>query len=631
MMTNEKQLRQELKKVKAKLATAETTIATSANRDKLARQCSNIGFWDLITSTGDVQWSPEILPLLSGIPSDDMDTTFENFLTFVHPEDREETNLTMVNAIKEHKPFRSEYRVIHQNGEIHWLLGWGRQVVDENGLEHIFGALMDITERVKTETDLKQARREAESSNQAKSIFLTKMSHEIRTPMNAILGFAQIIKRDTQLSPKSKKNISTIISSGDHLLALINDILEMSKIEAGRIVLSPGPFDLMDFLREVELMFQICASEKRLSLEMVIDDDVPQFILADEGKLRQVLVNLLGNAVKFTNEGGILVRVTTIKAETIQLVFEVIDSGIGIGEKDIDSVFEAFEQVTDDKKTLAQGGTGLGLPISREYARFMGGDLTVSSRHGNGTTFRLNVRVEETNKTVAVKLANKSRVIGLAPGQAPYRILVADDMETNRDFLLQLLGPIGFKIDEAENGEKAVESFKANKQDLILIDVRMPIMDGIEATKLIRQLPEGKNTPIITVTAHAFEDEKVEIMESGTNEILHKPLQEKILFEVLKNHLGVKYLYDELDKGDTENRDGLPDFIAADAMALLPPKHVTQMCEAIKLGDYKQLQILIDELDPAHENIAQTLHSLAAHYDYYKLIELFEPKDVMNV
>ena len=354
-------------------------------------------------------------------------------------------------------------------------------------LQGVFAAARDVTERKRYEQSLQQA-------NRAKSVFLANMSHEIRTPMNAILGFSQLMLRDQDLTPRQCQYLGTINRSGEHLLALINDILEMSKIEAGRTTLNPSTFDLPVLLKDLEMMFRVRTDEKKLSFSVEMIGDVPQYIVTDINKLRQVFINVLGNAVKFTEQGGIGLRVRADRegATGPFLRVEIEDTGPGISPDDQDKLFRHFEQTKTGQQ--AGTGTGLGLAISREFVRLMGGDITVSSQVGKGSVFVIHLPLKE-GEAQAVQAKDKPRhVLRLQPGQATCRVLIADDIEDNRQLLAQLLAPVGFEIRLATNGAEAVQEFEEWRPHLILMDFRMPVMDGHEAIRRIRAMAGGKDT-----------------------------------------------------------------------------------------------------------------------------------------
>src|SRR5947208_1552424 len=329
-------------------------------------------------------------------------------------------------------------------------------------LQGVLAAARDVTERKRYEQSLQQA-------NRAKSVFLANMSHEIRTPMNAILGFSQLMLRDPDVTPRQRQSLGTINRSGEHLLALINDVLEMSKIEAGRTTLNLSTFDLPDLLKDLETMFRVRTDGKRLKFGLELIGDVPRYIVADINKLRQVFINVLGNAVKFTERGGIGLRVRADRESATGpfLQVEIEDTGPGISADDQDKLFRHFEQTKTGQQ--AGTGTGLGLAISREFVRLMGGAITVNSEVGKGSVFAIELPLKE-GESRAVEAKDKSRqVLRLRPGQAACRVLVADDVEDNRQLLAQLLGPVGFEIRLATNGAEAVQECEGWRHDRMLV------------------------------------------------------------------------------------------------------------------------------------------------------------------
>src|SRR5438128_6842994 len=405
-------------------------------------------------------------------------------------------------------------------------------------LQGVFAAARDVTERKRYERSLQQA-------NRAKSVFLANMSHEIRTPMNAILGFSQLMLRDPELTPRQTQYLGTISRSGEHLLALINDILEMSKIEAGRTTTNPSTFDLPVLLRDTEMMFRVRTNEKKLSFSVEIIGDVHQFIVTDINKLRQVFINVLGNAVKFTERGGIALRVRADRqgATGPCLRFEVEDSGPGISADEQDKLFRHFEQTKTGQQ--AGTGTGLGLAISREVVRLMGGAITVDSQVGKGSVFAIHLPLKE-GEAQAVQAKDKPRhVLRLQPGQATCRVLIADDTADNRQLRAQLLAPVGFETRLATNGAEAVREFERWQPHLVLMDFRMPVMDGHEAIRRVRAMPGGRAVKIIAVTASAMDENRQELMQIGADDFISKPFREAELFQKIHTHVGVKYVYAE--------------------------------------------------------------------------------------
>jgi PAS domain S-box-containing protein len=410
----------------------------------------------------------------------------------------------------------------------------------DGNITGLVGINRDITYRKEIEENLTKAKEAAETANLAKSTFLSNMSHEIRTPLNAILGFSELMQSDDKVSKEHIEWLRTINRSGEHLLALINDILEVSRIEAGRISFNPSTFDIHSLLRDIEAMFRVKTDQKNLSLLFEYSDELPKTIATDEGKLRQIIINLVGNAVKFTKEGGVAFR-AHVKQENdkMHLIAEVEDTGPGVAEEDIGKLFQKFGQT---EAGIKEGGTGLGLAISQQYAKIMGGEITLKSKEGKGTCFTLTINIE--NGEELIKEENQKRkVIGLKPGQKLYRILVADDRANNRELLKIMLTSVGFEVEEAQNGNETIAKFKIWSPDLILMDMRMPVMNGYEATQKIKAMGNGK-IRIIAVTASAFQEDMQKSLDAGADAYLRKPFKEHELFECIGSCLGVKYVYE---------------------------------------------------------------------------------------
>ncbi len=481
--------------------------------------------------------------------------------------------------------------------------------------------LHDITARKHNEEELFRAKEAAETANRSKSIFLANMSHELRTPLNAILGFSALMNRDPQLTAEQRESLTTINRSGQHLLTLINDVLEMSKIEAGRTTLFNQNFDLFRMLHTVEDLFALKAGEKGLTLLVEHSPEVPQYLHADESKLRQVLMNLVSNAIKFTPEGGVTLRIRFREesGEVGRLFFEVEDTGIGIPEADRDRIFEPFIQSTGGHK--AQEGTGLGLAISRQFVEMMGGKLSVVSEAGRGSLFKFDIVVAPASSDDAPQSAPTRRVIGLEPGQPTYRLLIAEDRETNRVLLLKLLQPLGFEVRTAVNGQEAVEVWEEWEPHLIWMDMRMPVMDGYEATRRIKATTKGHATVIIALTASAFDEDRSVILSGGCDDFVRKPFREAELFEALVKHLGVRFIY---DTGPVEPAPVAEEETAltAEALRALPASWREQVHAGAAQADSEKIVELCDAITAEHPGLAQQLVGLVNDFRFDVIMEL---------
>jgi signal transduction histidine kinase/CheY-like chemotaxis protein/ligand-binding sensor domain-containing protein len=468
--------------------------------------------------------------------------------------------------------------------------------------------------------ELAHSRKEALEANKAKSVFLANMSHELRTPLNAVIGFAQLMGRNRQIPSEEREHLEIIQRSGEHLLGLINDVLSISKIEAGRLALDVKSFDPRYTLDAVEAMTRVRAEAKGLALRVEVGREFPAAVMGDEGKLRQVLLNLLGNAVKFTSAGGVVLRAEWDATGAAgggaagggRAYFEVEDTGEGISERELATLFEPFVQTETGRK--AKEGTGLGLVISRQIVRLMGGDVSVRSEVGRGTTFRFEVALPEAESAAAAP--RDRRVTGLAPGLRAARVLAVDDTREGRVLLSRLLAEVGFDVREAANGAEAVEVWRAWRPDLIFMDMRMPVMDGREATRRIRAreaelrgpsssvpgpLPpeisgeeqrtrdEGQRTRIIALTASAFEHERDEIISHGADDFVTKPFREKTIFDKLAEHLGVTYCYEESSEerggAAADSGDGA-DVLSRVRLAALPGELLSELHETLARGDF---------------------------------------------
>jgi signal transduction histidine kinase/ActR/RegA family two-component response regulator len=483
-------------------------------------------------------------------------------------------------------------------------------------------AQREIADRKRVETELRRAKEAAEAATQAKSIFLANMSHELRTPLNAILGFTQLMDRDPNLTAEQQENLGIINRSGEHLLALINDVLEMSKIEAGRVALQEKSFDLYRLLDTLEEMFRLRAEAKGLALSFERTRNVPQYVRMDEGKMRQVLMNLIGNAVKFTAEGGVAMRVTRA-TEGQRLILEVEDTGPGIAPEELEAVFEPFVQTASGQQSLE--GSGLGLTISRQFARLMGGDITVSSELGQGSVFRLEVPIELADAAEAEVVRPSRRVVGLEPGQPIYRLLIVDDRETTRHLLVKLLEPLGFEVHVAIHGQEAIVIWERWEPHLIWMDMRMPVMDGYEATRRIKATAKGQATVVVALTASAFEEDRGTILAAGCDDMVRKPFRKDEIWDMLTKYLGVRFVYEEEPAPPTvtplaEAQEAL----ASAALAALPADWLGDLHQATVRADMGRILTLVGQIHKQNAALADALAGLAHDFEYKRILALVE-------
>jgi len=477
------------------------------------------------------------------------------------------------------------------------------------------GRVLERTAELEQEVKIRKRTEEAaEAANKAKSMFLANMSHELRTPLNAILGFSQMLAREPDGTADQKEKLTIINRSGEHLLAMINDVLDLSKIEAGRVELETEVFDLKLMLEDIGRMFALRAKNGGLDFELSIDVELVRYVRADSGKLRQILINLLSNAVKFTNRGGVCLRARSIPMSDdpamVRLQLEVEDSGSGISPELVKNIFEPFYQVS--KIQASSKGTGLGLAISKSFVKMMGGEISVDSTPGKGSLFRVELPVALAEATEVVDVGPTGpAVLGLAPGQPAWRILIVEDNLENRLLLSSLLRKAGFEIREVENGKEAIAQFHEWQPHLIWMDIRMPVMDGYEATAKIRSLPGGEAVKIVAITASAFSEQRHDILAAGCDDLVRKPFRDHEIFESMARQLDIKYFYKETGE-EALQRERIN--LTAEMLAGLPPELNQELRQTVLALDREAIFAVIERIEPMSPDTAKGLRILMDNF-----------------
>jgi len=520
-----------------------------------------------------------------GVGPEVMEQDADYSLRKVHPDDMEGYLYSLAEAARRMGPMEWEGRSFTERpGELKWVRVRRSPTPQPDGSVLWDGVLEDITRLKQSEEALRLSEARAQQASRAKSAFLASMSHELRTPLSAIIGYSRLMSRDAGRSEEDLLQLEQVLKAGEHLLSLINDVLSLSKIEAGRMELKVAPFSPADLVRELEALFRLSALTKGLAFEVELQG-LPLLLEGDQAKLRQVLVNLLGNALKFTPRGQ--VRLIASWRHGLGL-FRVEDTGPGVSLEEQAQIFAAFHQTALGH---ASGGTGLGLHISQALVTLLGGALQIDNRPEGGSVFRFEVPLPEPEGPVV--LPDKGQVVRLVEGQAPRKLLIVDDRRENRDILDRLLSLVGFHCSLAEHGAAGLEQWREQQPDLILMDLRMPVMDGFEAVALLRaaEAAEGRHrTPVLAVSASVYDVSTEDLLQRGFDAFLTKPINEDHLFACLEELLGVRFERKLLPGRESPGARRL------EALADQPAEWRARFLDQVASGDLEAAESLLGEL-----------------------------------
>lgn len=585
-------------------------LQEAKNRFDLAVAGANDGIWDWNIETDEMYYAPHYRELL-GYKGDDLagfPNVYGSFYSHLHEDDRARVGIALQEHIEEEKPFSLEYRLRHITGEYRDFHARGAVIRNQHGRAvRMAGSITDVTQRIRTQREIELARREADFAIKVKEDFLASVSHEIRTPLNGIIGTADLLA-SSQLKGEELRCVETIQTSGRILLALLNDVLDYSKIEAGKLSLNEEPLSLLKMLNELFLLFAAMAKKHNLSLKMDISKEVPKFVNCDEVKMRQVLHNLISNAIKFTDYGSITLKVDVVSKDIVstKLCFSVIDTGVGIPINAQQDIFDNFTQLQIGGKEIK--GTGLGLAICKSIVEMMGGEIGVESKNGDGATFWFTVNLD----TIEEDEVEDDEFSDVVLEKVNAKILVVEDIAANIFVIERMLKKLKINVDIAEDGLSAVQAAEKKKYDLIFMDCNLPKLSGYGATRRIRNKLKRDDLPIIALTANAMQGDKRKCLNAGMNDFLPKPIKMRLIHKILAKWLPDKV--EILEKNGTENK-GVKDISLKKEKAFLIKvyKEFGDQSEKFIELSLKDADKFIDDLVLAHAKGDAEELQFAAH------------------
>jgi PAS domain S-box-containing protein len=592
-----------------------------------AQKLAHLGSFELDVVTKKFSWSDELFRIV-GLDTEQGEPSLKSFQNLIHPDDWESWSTSLEKTFTSGKDNEFELRIVRPSGSMRYVCVKIQATKEsESRVIKLFGTVQDISDRKETEAALQKALDAAEVANRAKSEFIANMSHELRNPLNGILGYAQILQRDQTATPKQQDGINIIYQCGSHLLTLINDILDFAKIEAQKMELIPTEFHFPTFLFDVQQIFQLRAEQKQITFTYQPSSQLPTAIRADEKRLRQVLINLLSNAVKFTNTGSVTFKVEVTSHQSsvneqglmtnTKIRFQIEDTGIGMAPEQLSKIFLPFEQVGNSSPKVE--GIGLGLAITKNLVSLMGGELFVESALGEGSIFRVDVDFPLASAEINSASVQSSETIIGFEGETR-KILVIDDALVNRAVITDMLEPIGFEVIEAANGQEGIEKATQQKPDLIITNLIMPGMNGLEMTQRLRRLPECQDTLVIASSASVFESDRRKSREAGCNDFIPKPIQSQELLEKIQNCLGVVWITEPLDASTTNNEE-------TDKLIAPPSSELIALYQAAQIGDIVGVEVeanRLRQLAPQYIAFANKLLQLAQEFEEEEILQLIE-------